>query len=120
MIHRGVPDAASVIRANVRAGQLWMVAGGTIGTADAVTALVEQNLSAIDTKWYGAAQSATGIYLQELAAGGDLLSLSARHQRNDQCADVEFRSTTSLVTETRSLNELNDLETTTMSDQSDC
>ncbi len=29
---RVVPDAASVIRANVRASQLRMIAGGTIGT----------------------------------------------------------------------------------------
>ncbi len=41
---RGAPDAASVIRANVRASQLRMVAGGTIGTADAVTLLAEQTL----------------------------------------------------------------------------
>ncbi len=60
-----------------------------------------------------AAQSATGIYLQELAAGGDLVignvpltSVTVNVQ------DVEFRSTTSPVSETRSLDQLNDLATT--------
>ncbi len=74
----------------------------------------EQNLNAIDLEvGTVAAQSATGIYLQELAAGSALIVGNvAATNITVNVRDVEFRSTTSPVTEARSLNELDDLETT--------
>ncbi len=85
---------------------------GSIGTADLGNVDPEANDNAIDTTvGIVAAQAATGIYLQQLA-GNLIVDNVAATSVTVNVNDVQFRSTTSLVTETRSLTQLNDLETT--------
>ncbi len=98
---------------NVNATDLRMIAlNGSIGTADLGNVDPEANANAIDTTvGIVAAQAATGIYLQQLASNLIVDNVAATSVTVN-VRDVEFRSTTSLVTETRSLSQLNDLETT--------
>ncbi len=85
---------------------------GSIGTADLGNVDPDANDNAVDTTvGIVAAQAATGIYLQQLA-GNLIVDNVAATSVTVNVRDVEFRSTTSLVTETRSLTQLNDLETT--------
>ncbi len=92
------------LNTNVRATNLRMVAGGTIGRPDAITLNPEVNLEAIDLEvGTVAAQRPLVFYLQELAVGGALtIGNVAPTSVTVNVQDVEFRSTTSLVTETRS------------------
>ncbi len=91
-----------------------MAAGGAIGAADGITVNPDQNLNAIDLEvGTVAAQASSGIYLQELAAGGSLIVgnvPSATVTVNVQ--QVDFRSTVTPVSQTRTLNQLDDLQTT--------
>ncbi len=102
------------IQTNIRAGQLRMIAGGSIGSANLLSANPEQNLNAIDLEvGTVAAQSAAGIYLQELLAGGSLIvGPVALATVTVNVQQVDFRSTTTPVNESRSLGGLSDLETT--------
>jgi hypothetical protein len=98
---------------NIRATNLRMVAGGEIGAAESGNA-IDVNRNAIDTEVTNlAAQSASGIHIQEVAAGGNLvvrdvagITVTASVRR------VNFNSTQATFTQLNTLNGLADLTTT--------
>jgi hypothetical protein len=98
---------------NLRASSLRMVAGGVIGGADLPNA-PDANSNALDTEVGSvAARSARGIYLQELASGGDLVVGHVQGAAAVAVRQVRFNSTTTLVTAGNgNLQALDDLETT--------
>ncbi len=82
---------------NIRAASLAMVAGGIIGGPDVLNA-ADANANAIDIEVGTlAARSGRGIYLQELAGGGDLIVDDVSGSASVTVNQVRFNSTTSLV-----------------------
>ncbi len=104
---------------NLQATTLRMVAGGTIGESDLPTLptpinAADFNRNAIDMQVDTvAARSRDGIYLQELAAGGDLIVGHAEGFASVSVQQVHFNSTISPVTAgDGDPRPLDDLETT--------
>ncbi|MEO8269074.1 MAG: hypothetical protein ABI557_05105, partial [Aureliella sp.] len=83
---------------NLKADSLRMVAGGTIGGSNLANT-PDANDNALDMEvGTVAAQSTRGIYLQELASGGDLAVGHAQGSASISVQQVRFNSTVSLVT----------------------
>ena len=93
--------------ANVRADNLSMVAGGRIGDSDVLNA-ANANANAIDLEVDTvAAQSASGIYLQELRPGGDLaIGFVASFSVTVDVDFANFNSTTSSIRNGATQNDL--------------
>ncbi len=105
-----IDDLNVGIGTRIRASQLSMRAGSMIGNADLLNASSD-NARAIDTEVTTlAAISANGIYLFEMIAGGNLTighvdAIGVTVAVNQ----VNFNSSTDLLSHSRSLAELNDL-----------
>ena len=100
---------------NLQANTLRMVAGGIIGGADLPNA-PDANGNALDMEvGTVAARSSRGIYLQELANGGDLVVGHVQGSASVSVQQVRFNSTLSPVTAGdvagTALQPLDDLET---------
>ncbi len=80
---------------NVQANSLRIVAGGTIGQADAGNMQADNNAKAIDLQVVTvAAQSGLGTYLQELSVGADLTVGTVSGSAGLAVVQVRFNSTT--------------------------
>ena len=110
ILDNNIPNTDDV---NVIAGRLSMTASGIIGGAGGT--ITTANSNAIDTQVGTiAASSANGIYIQELAVGGNITVNSIALL--DVALDVtraDFNSGTSQITPTATLTALEDLTTTT-------
>ncbi len=106
-------DSGSNQATNIRATNLRMIAGGMIGDSDLLNGASTNN-KAIDTEVLRiAARSATGIHVQEAAAGGSIFVTSvARVSVDINTERANFNSTTTSVATSESLAGLSDLTTT--------
>ncbi len=96
---------------NLRGNSASLRAGGSIGQADTTNALLTRNSNAIDTELGTLAASSTaGIYIQEISTGGSLIvDRVAAASVNVNVIQVDFRSTGTLVSESRTQTALDDL-----------
>ena len=112
-----IVDSGNDLNTNVRASNLRMIAGGQIGNRD-LSGATGTNVKAIDTEVANlAAQSATGVHVLEVAAGGSITVRDVADVSVTVTIDrANFNSTTTRIEASSGLAGLADLVTTNNGD----